>query len=169
MLAVAVALEKVPVDAELFTDVGLAKGGISLTVNTVPTGILLAVNVTGTGFVVPFGKETSADVKEPPGFGGEVSPPTELIVRIGKSINDGVLLAVIGPGVSTRDAGGLVARMLPVTNASMRIRPSVPPPLHKADPPDLSARMFPVFVISGATKRMAPPLPPPATPSQPLC
>jgi hypothetical protein len=62
ILAVAVELERVPVELELLTVVGLANCGISFTMKTVPTGMLVAVNVNGTGWVVPAGRETSAVV-----------------------------------------------------------------------------------------------------------
>src|SRR2546426_1820145 len=61
-LAVAVAEEKVPVVGVLPMLVGLPDCGTSFTVKTVPTGVLVAVRVTGTGLVVPDGKETSAVV-----------------------------------------------------------------------------------------------------------
>ena len=60
--AVAVELEKVPVDGAVVTIVAEANCGINFTVKTVPTGVLVAVKVTTTGFVVPCGIETSAEV-----------------------------------------------------------------------------------------------------------
>jgi len=59
-LAVAVEVAKVPVEAKLLTLVATPNCGNSLTVKTVPTGVLVVVSVTETGLVVPDGNDTSA-------------------------------------------------------------------------------------------------------------
>jgi hypothetical protein len=83
-LAAAVELARLPVRPELVAVVLLPLWGVAVTWMTVPRGMLLAVRMTSTGFVVPVGSRTSGAARKlPPGLAGAAMPPTLAIVRLG--------------------------------------------------------------------------------------
>lgn len=161
--ALAIELEKLPVEGPVLTALAIANCGVNFTVKMVPTGVFVAFTVTVTGFVVPAGKATSAEVSEPEGLKGDAIPPIVPIESVGRLSKDGLLEAFTGPGENDVEGTGLIEPNEGITNASMRIRPLVP--LANPGPKPPNACITPELVTSPATSRMAPALPPP--PSNP--
>jgi hypothetical protein len=78
----------------------------------------------GTGFVVPGGRTKSALVNDPFVVAGGETPPTELIVKVGRFMTAGVLETVTGPEVGAEEKSGELVPVKLTFTASSRIRPS---------------------------------------------
>jgi hypothetical protein len=89
--------------------------GVAVTRTVVPTGMLLAVRATSTGFVVPVGNRISGAARTlPTGFAGAAIPPTLVMASVGC------------PAGGKTDCGKPVLAMGVV--ASSRMRPGAPSP-----------------------------------------
>src|SRR5439155_1370011 len=97
----------------------------TVTVTTVPSGMLLATIATDTGLVVPAGSVTSGVEKRPVGDAGAATPAIELISSVGALLR----ATVVGCPDDTA-AGGTLPKFAPsmLANASMRTRPAPPEP-----------------------------------------
>ena len=101
-------------------------------------------------------------------------PPTDVILSDGRVLSAGVLAAVTGPSVVTTEPTGLLDPVKVLVTASMRTRPLAC--WAEQLSANFTALMVPVPVTTGATNRIAPPLPDaplqrpptPAAPSPPF-
>lgn len=160
-LNVAVDVATLPVEVAVRGAAAAANCGMCLSLKVVPTGIFVPVTSTDTGFVVPPGRVRSAVEYVPPVVEGVETPPMALMRSDGRPVKAGVLAAVTGPQVVEMLGTGFHGPVVPaqfMRKASSRIRPTAPCGLPPA--PNVTSKT-PVPAISGATSRMAPPLPPP--------